>query len=160
MIEVPPVVGEEGAGYGTAPRSLLNSIIRPRLEETFELIRDRLDVAGVMEAGGRSMVLTGGASQLPGATEVAARIFGKQVRCAGPSGITGLGDAVAGPAFSAVAGIVRRETRGAAEAISGPPQMMHPLHDRVFLIRGIMPCKARISLLGLNTSLIYCTAAS
>ena len=59
----------------------------------------------------------------PGAGELAARVFGKQVRIAGPTGVTGLGDAVSGPAFSAVAGIVRRETRGAAEAISGPPRM-------------------------------------
>lgn len=123
MIEVPSVVGEEGHAYGSAPRSLLNSIIRPRVEETFELIRDRLEAAGVEDAGGRRMVLTGGASQLPGASELAARIFGKQVRVAGPSGITGLGDAVSGPAFSAVAGVVRRETRGAAEAIAGPPSL-------------------------------------
>ena len=60
---------------------------------------------------------------MPGAGELAARVFGKQVRIAGPTGVTGLGDAVSGPAFSAVAGIVRRETRGAAEAISGPPRM-------------------------------------
>ncbi|MBR9825913.1 MAG: cell division protein FtsA [Alphaproteobacteria bacterium] len=130
MIEVPSVVGEERAAYGSAPRSLLNSIIRPRLEETFELIRDRLEAAGVAEAGGRRMVLTGGAAQLPGACELATRIFGKQVRMAGPSGITGLGDAVAGPAFSAVSGVVRRETRGAAEAISGPPRMGQALNVR------------------------------
>ena len=68
-------------------------------------------------------MLTGGASQLPGTGELAARVFGKQVRIAGPSGITGLGDAVSGPAFSAVAGVVRRETRGAAEAIAGPPRL-------------------------------------
>lgn len=123
MIEVPSVVGEERHAYGSAPRSLLNSIIRPRIEETFELIRDRLEAAGVEDAGGRRMVLTGGAAQLPGVCELASRIFGKQVRLAGPSGITGLGDAVAGPAFSAVSGVVRRETRGAAEAISGPPRL-------------------------------------
>jgi cell division protein FtsA len=123
MIEVPSVSGEAGSAYGSAPRSLLNSIIRPRLEETFELIRDRLDAAGVGKAAGRRLVLTGGASQLPGASELAARVFGKQVRVAGPSGITGLGDAVSGPAFSAVAGVVRRETRGAAEAIAGPPRL-------------------------------------
>ena len=123
MIEVPAVSGEAGSGYGSAPRSLLNSIIRPRLEETFELIRDRLDAAGVGQASGRRLVLTGGGSQLPGASELAARVFGKQVRLAGPGGVTGLGDAVSGPAFSAVAGVVRRETRGAAEAISGPPQL-------------------------------------
>ncbi|MFS2318369.1 cell division protein FtsA [Maricaulis sp. D1M11] len=123
MIEVPPVSGEINQGYGSAPRSLLNSIIRPRLEETFELIRDRLDAAGVSDLAGRRMVLTGGASQMPGTAELAARVFAKQVRTAGPGGVSGLGDAVSGPAFSAVAGVVRRETRGAAEAISGPPQV-------------------------------------
>jgi len=121
MIEVPSVTGDRI--YGSAPRSLLNSIIRPRLEETFELIRDRLDAAGVSKTSGRRLVLTGGAAQLPGTGELAARVFGKQVRIAGPSGITGLGDAVSGPAFSAVAGVVRRETRGAAEAIAGPPRL-------------------------------------
>lgn len=121
MIEVPSVTGDRV--YGSAPRSLLNSIIRPRLEETFELIRDRLDAAGVSKTSGRRLVLTGGASQLPGTGELAARVFGKQVRIAGPGGITGLGDAVSGPAFSAVAGVVRRETRGAAEAIAGPPRV-------------------------------------
>ena len=121
MIEVPSVTGDRV--YGSAPRSLLNSIIRPRLEETFELIRDRLDAAGVSKSSGRCLVLTGGAAQLPGTAELAARVFGKQVRIAGPGGITGLGDAVSGPAFSAVAGVVRRETRGAAEAIAGPPRV-------------------------------------
>lgn len=121
MIEVPSVTGDRV--YGSAPRSLLNSIIRPRLEETFELIRDRLDAAGVSKTSGRRLVLTGGASQLPGTGELAGRVFGKQVRIAGPGGITGLGDAVSGPAFSAVAGVVRRETRGAAEAIAGPPRV-------------------------------------
>lgn len=121
MIEVPSVTGDRI--YGSAPRSLLNSIIRPRLEETFELIRDRLDAAGVSKTSGRRLVLTGGASQLPGTAELAGRVFGKQVRIAEPSGITGLGDAVSGPAFSAVSGVVRRETRGAAEAIAGPPRV-------------------------------------
>jgi cell division protein FtsA len=123
MIEVPSVSGDGNAHYDSAPRSLLNSIIRPRLEETFELIRDRLDAAGVEKSSGRRLVLTGGGAQLPGAAELASRVFGKQVRIAGPSGVTGLGDAVSGPAFSAVAGIVRRETRGAAEAIAGPPRL-------------------------------------
>lgn len=123
MIEVPSVSGDGSAHYDSAPRSLLNSIIRPRLEETFELIRDRLDAAGVEKSSGRRLVLTGGGAQLPGAAELASRVFGKQVRIAGPSGVTGLGDAVSGPAFSAVAGIVRRETRGAAEAIAGPPRL-------------------------------------
>ena len=130
MIEVPPVSGETASGYGSAPRSLLNAIIRPRLEETFELIRDRLEAAGVDHVGGRRMVLTGGAAQLPGATELASRIFGRQVRLGVPTGVAGMGDAVSGPAFSAVAGVVLRQTRGAAEAIAGPPRLSAASRNR------------------------------
>ncbi|WP_420433518.1 cell division protein FtsA [Hyphobacterium sp.] len=121
MIEVPPVTGE-GDRMNSAPRSMLNSIIRPRLEETFELLRDRLDISGRLDQNHR-VVLTGAAAQLPGAKELAARIFGRPARLAIPHGLSGLGDAVSGPGFSVVSGIILRETRGAAEAFYGPPKL-------------------------------------
>jgi cell division protein FtsA len=80
MIEAPPVAGAGDSGMNQSPRALLNAIIRPRLEEIFELIRDRLDAAGAREAGGRQMVLTGGAAQLPGAAALAGHT---SRRCAG-----------------------------------------------------------------------------
>jgi cell division protein FtsA len=88
-----------------APRSALVRIIRPRVEETLELVRDRLAASGHAAAAGRCIVLTGGASQLTGVTEVARRILGKQIRIGRPLGIGGMPEGAKGPAFSAVAGL-------------------------------------------------------
>lgn len=122
MIETPPVAGAPDSTMGQSPRSLLNAIIRPRLEEVFEMLRDRLAAAGADEAAGRRVVLTGGAAQLPGACELAARVMGKQARLGRPEGLAGMGDAVSGPAFAACAGAILRRTRGSAEAIAGAPR--------------------------------------
>ncbi|WP_421790887.1 cell division protein FtsA [Hyphobacterium sp.] len=124
MIEVPPVAGD-GDRMNAAPRSMLNSIIRPRLEETFELLRDKLDISGRVNQDHR-VVLTGAAAQLPGSKEIAQRVFGRPARLAAPHGVSGLGDAVSGPGFSVASGIILRETRGAAEAIAGPPRLNAP----------------------------------
>ena len=67
-----PQVGEEDEGQANhVPKSLLVGIIAPRLEETFELVRDRLEATGFDKIAGRRVVLTGGACQLPGARELA-----------------------------------------------------------------------------------------
>ncbi|WP_019959700.1 cell division protein FtsA [Woodsholea maritima] len=123
MIEIPPMGNDPQSMMGSAPRAMLNAIIRPRLEEIFELMRDRLAAAGVDKASGRTLVLTGGAAQLPGTAQLAGRVLGKQVRLGRPQHVNGLGDAVSGPGFSACAGVVVRRTRGAAEAIAGPPRI-------------------------------------
>ncbi|MFW5659806.1 MAG: cell division protein FtsA, partial [Oceanicaulis sp.] len=101
-----------------------NAIIRPRLEEIFELLRDRLEAAGADKAAGRRLVLTGGASQLPGTGELAGRVLGKSARVGRPEHLSGLGDAVAGPGFSACAGVIHRCVTGPVEAISGPPRFI------------------------------------
>ena len=38
-----PLVGEEDHQLAKVPRSMVVNIIRPRLEETFEMVRDRLE---------------------------------------------------------------------------------------------------------------------
>ncbi len=106
MIEVRPVGEEDEDSTNQVARSILTQMIRPRLEETFEFVRDRLKDSGVENAIGKRMVLTGGASQLTGAREVAARILGKDVRLARPRRLAGLADAVGGPAFSTCAGLL------------------------------------------------------
>ena len=58
-----PLVGEENRSEANhVPRSILVSIIRPRIEEIFELIRSRLEASGFDRVAGRRVVLTGGAS--------------------------------------------------------------------------------------------------
>jgi cell division protein FtsA len=117
MIEAPPR-GDDGAGPVVAPRSLLKGIIAPRVEETFELLRDRLKASGTPLDPGASMVLTGGASQLAGVREVAVRVFDRSVRLGRPRRTPHLADAASGPAFCAAAGVLQRAAFGPREAVS------------------------------------------
>jgi len=105
---VAPQVGEESDDHQNhVPKSFLVSIVAPRIEETFEMVRARLEAAGLDHAGGRRVVLTGGASQLTGVRELAARVLDKQVRIGRPAQMAGLAAATNGPAFSACAGLLR-----------------------------------------------------
>ena len=101
-----PLVGEEERHVGSVPRSQVVGVIRPRLEETFELIRDRLEAAGLAREAGNRVVLTGGASQLTGAREMAARILDRQVRLGRPLQLRGLPEHASGPAFATAAGLL------------------------------------------------------
>jgi len=101
-----PLVGEEEHQIAKVPRSMIVNIIRPRLEETFELVKERIDGSGLSRAAGTRVVLTGGASLLGGAGEMAARILGRQVRIGRPHGLRGLPDSASGPAFATAAGLL------------------------------------------------------
>lgn len=118
MIEAPPRGDDPGAGPVIAPRSLLKGIIAPRVEETLELLRDRLKAAGAPIEPGAGLVLTGGASQLAGVREVAVRVFDRPVRLGRPRRVPHLADAASGPAFTACAGILHRSAFGPREAVS------------------------------------------
>ena len=80
--------------------------IRPRMEEIFEIIRDKIQLGGAAGAAGKRVVLTGGASQMIGVREMASNILGKQVRIARPKGLPGLAESVSGPAFSTAIGML------------------------------------------------------
>jgi len=102
-----PQVGEDDPGQTTAiPRSILVGIVQPRLEETFELVRGHLEAGGFDKIAGRRVVLTGGASQLPGVRELAALVLDKQVRLGRPLRLAGLAEATGGPAFATAAGLI------------------------------------------------------
>ncbi|MGH6955950.1 MAG: cell division protein FtsA, partial [Caulobacteraceae bacterium] len=70
-IEAPPRADDPGAGRVVVERSMLKGIIAPRVEETLELLRERLRRADPPLEPGAGVVLTGGASQLAGVREVA-----------------------------------------------------------------------------------------
>ncbi|NQW01600.1 MAG: cell division protein FtsA [Rhodospirillales bacterium] len=106
VIKVPLVGEENNPEAGQIPRSMLVGIIRPRIEETLEMVRDRLAAAGFNKVAGRRMVLTGGAGQLPGLPELAGTILDKQVRVGKPMTMDGLAEAASGPAFSTCVGLL------------------------------------------------------
>jgi cell division protein FtsA len=88
------------------PRSALTRVIRPRVEEILELVRDRLTASGFAGRVGKQIVLTGGASQLTGLGEVARHVLGRNVRLGRPLGVAGLPEAAKGPAFAAAVGLL------------------------------------------------------
>ena len=106
MLAVPQIGEEEDGHVNHVPKSLLVSIIAPRVEETFELVRNRLDASGSDTLAGRRVVLTGGACQLHGVRELAGLILDKQVRIGRPMRINGLAESTHGPAFSTAAGLL------------------------------------------------------
>ncbi|MEM9279407.1 MAG: cell division protein FtsA [Pseudomonadota bacterium] len=106
LITVPPIAEEDMDAPHQVTRAQLTRIIRPRVEETLELIRDRLASSGFAEAVGKRLVLTGGASQLNGMVEVARRVLSRNVRMGRPMGVAGMPEATKGPAFSAAVGLL------------------------------------------------------
>jgi cell division protein FtsA len=88
------------------PRSALIRIVKPRIEEILEMVRDRLMASPfAAEAGGR-VILTGGASQLSGLADLAGRILNRPVRVGRSLGISGLPEEAKGPAFAAATGLL------------------------------------------------------
>lgn len=115
MLDVPQIGEEDRNGINSVPKSVLVSIIQPRLEEIFELVRSRLEQSGYAKLVGRRVVLTGGASQLPGTRELAQRILDKQVRIGRPTRIAGLSEPQSGPAFATAAGLLLHSVRNPTE---------------------------------------------
>jgi cell division protein FtsA len=105
-ITVPQVDEDERDVANHVPKSHLVRIIKPRVEEVLELVRDRLKAAGFAAQAGRRVVLTGGGSQLVGLPELARRILHGQIRVGRPLGIKGMPEAARGPAFSAAVGLL------------------------------------------------------
>ncbi len=106
LIDVPQIGEDRHTHPNHVPRSLLVGIIQPRMEEIFELVRARLKDAGLGGFEGRRVVLTGGASQMPGLRDLGQLVLDKQVRLGRPIRIAGLAESVAGPAFAATAGML------------------------------------------------------
>ena len=103
-----PMIGEDTTDTPQQIElGLLGEIIRPRIEEIFEILMKRLEQNGFAAAAGQRVMLVGGASQLPGMIEYVSTMFGRSVRVGKPINITGMADATRNPAFSAAAGLLR-----------------------------------------------------
>ena len=103
IYEVPIVASEEGQSR-QINRSTINSIIKPRVEETLELIWQKLKQYSLSKKRIKNLILTGGGSQLEGIEEYAQIIFDSNVRLGKPLKLHGLNKAFMGPQFSQTLG--------------------------------------------------------
>jgi cell division protein FtsA len=106
MLTVPQAGGDEGGASAYIPRSHVTRIIRPRVEETLELLRDRLREAGFGPVLNRGVVLTGGGSLLSGLPQLAQGILSRNVRLGRPVAVKGMPESANSPAFAALAGLL------------------------------------------------------
>ena len=105
MIEIGGQSGDWEKDRRTVSRAELIGIIRPRVEEILEEVRARLDAAGFEHLPSQQIVLTGGASQIPGLDGLAAKILGQRVRLGRPLRVQGLPQAATGAAFASAVGL-------------------------------------------------------
>ena len=106
MITVPSVSEDDREPPQFVSRASLVRIIKPRVEEILEMVRDRLASSPFAAEPRAHVILTGGASQLTGLPELTARILNRPVRIGRPLGISGLPDPAKGPSFAVAAGLL------------------------------------------------------
>ena len=87
-------------------RSTVNSIIKPRVEETLELIWQKLKEYNFHKKQIKNIVITGGGSLLEGIDEYTKIIFDSNVRVSKPSHIVGLDEIYQKPQYSQTLGTI------------------------------------------------------
>ena len=105
QIEIGGETGDWEKDRRTVSRSELIGIMRPRVEEILEEVRARLDAAGFEHLPSQQIVLTGGASQIPGLDGLAPKILRQQVRIGRPLRVQGLPQAATGAGFASAVGL-------------------------------------------------------
>ena len=96
----------DSAPHEVSRRELAN-VIEARIDEIFETVQKEMKRSGydgLLRAGA---VLTGGAAQLPGMQETAAKILNCPVRIGRPDRLTGMADALKSPSYATSVGLLR-----------------------------------------------------
>ncbi len=87
-------------------RSILNEVIRQRLEETLRLVRQRLP-EGSVEKIGAGVFLTGGTSLMRGFSELAFDVFQRDIYRPEPPEISGVQASFRDPHYATAIGLIR-----------------------------------------------------
>src|SRR5438067_2076608 len=87
------------------PQRLIAEILEPRARELFEMMRDTLRQSGMFDMCIAGMVLTGGASRLPGIFDVAESVLRRSVRLSWPAPLAKMPSTLSEPEFATVLGM-------------------------------------------------------
>jgi cell division protein FtsA len=84
----------------------VGEILEPRARELFEMLRDNLRHAGMFEACSAGVVLSGGASRLPGIIDVADSVLRRPVRLSWPAPLSKMPALLAEPEYATAIGMI------------------------------------------------------
>lgn len=87
-------------------KTVMEGIIRPRLDEIFYLIGQEVKKSGLSHMVPSGLVMCGGGAMTVGATASAKRTLGMPVRIGEPKGLSGLIDDISTPAFATSLGLI------------------------------------------------------
>lgn len=87
-------------------KTLVEGIIRPRLNEIFTMVRLELEKIRIINRIPSGAIVTGGGSKTIGLTDSAKRMLGVPVRIGVPTGVSGLIDDCLDPTFSVPIGLL------------------------------------------------------
>lgn len=87
-------------------KTLIDGIIKPRLNELFTMIGMELKKSGLATQTPAGLVVTGGGARTVGAQESAKRMLSMPVRIGTPAHLTGLIDDVENPSFATAVGLL------------------------------------------------------
>jgi cell division protein FtsA len=102
-IEIPAIGDKTGR---QVPAKMLAEVIEARYEELFVLALSELRRSGLEDVISAGIVLTGGASKINGAQELAERVFKAPVRIGKPQNVTGLPDIIHNPIYATGVGLL------------------------------------------------------
>lgn len=123
MIDI-PTIGDR-AGRHLLQRSL-SEVVEARYEELFTLALTELRRSGMENFIAAGIVLTGGASKIAGAQELAERIFKVPVRIGKPYNVLGMTDIVHNPIYATGVGLLvygLRQRQNQRDAVIHQPSM-------------------------------------
>ena len=92
-------------------KTLVEGIIRPRLNEIFTMVRLELERADIINKIPSGVVITGGGAETVGVSDSAKRMMSLSARIGKPRGVGGLIDDVINPAFATPVGLILYGTR-------------------------------------------------
>ena len=107
-------------------RQQLAQVVQARYEEIFEEVQRELHRSGYESLVAAGVVLTGGASRMEGALELAEEIFHKMVRVGTPQHIAGMTEVVANPIHATGVGLLLHGVR-----TGGTPRVQNPISGSV-----------------------------
>jgi cell division protein FtsA len=99
------VPGVGGRPPQPIPKSQIQAIIRPRMEEIFKMVKEYLDRLSLSRPLGGGVVLSGGGARLLGAPELASHVFDLPVRVGNPLPVGGLIEEYRSPVYATAVGL-------------------------------------------------------